>query len=63
MSRLLILLVEVLAGLLLAGVVVGGLVPLAHGTIGPVAATVVAAATVVLVVAVGEAFRRKPTRP
>ena len=62
-ARMLALLAEVFIGLLLAGVVVGALVPAMHGAVGPGAATVLAGAIVVVVIAIGEAFRRKPSRP
>ena len=62
-GRVLMLLAEVFIGLLLAGVVVGAVVPAMHGAIGPGAATLVAGAIVVFVIVIGEAFRRRPSRP
>lgn len=62
-SRVLALVVEIFVGLVLAGVVVGALVPFAHGTVGPVGAALIGIAAVVLAVTAGEALRRRPTRP
>jgi hypothetical protein len=55
--------VEIFVGLVLAGVVVGGLVPFAHGTIGPGGAALLGLATVVLAIVAGEGLRRRATRP
>jgi hypothetical protein len=61
-SRVLALVVEIFVGLVLAGVVVGGLVPFAHGTVGPWAAMFIGLAIVVAAVVAGEILRRrKPT--
>jgi hypothetical protein len=62
-ARVLAIVVEIFVGLVLAGVVVGGVVPFAHGSVGPVGAAVIGIATVVLVIAAGEALRRRPSRP
>jgi CHASE2 domain-containing sensor protein len=62
-ARVLAIVVEIFVGLVLAGVVVGGVVPFAHGSVGPVGAALIGIATVVLVIAAGEAFRRRPSRP
>lgn len=62
-ARVLAVVLEIFVGLILAGVVVGGLIPYAHGRIGPLGAALVGLATVVLAIAVGEAFRRRTSRP
>ena len=62
-ARVLAIVVEIFVGLVLAGVVVGGVVPFAHGTVGPVGAALIGIATVVLAVVAGEALRRRPSRP
>ncbi len=62
-ARVLAIVVEIFVGLVLAGVVVGGVVPFAHGSVGPVGAALIGIATVVLVIAAGEALRRRPSRP
>jgi hypothetical protein len=62
-ARVLAIVVEIFVGLVLAGVVVGGVVPFAHGSVGPAGAAVIGIATVVLVIAAGEALRRRPSRP
>ncbi len=62
-ARVLAIVVEIFVGLVLAGVVVGGVVPFAHGSVGPVGAALIGVATVVLVIAAGEALRRRPSRP
>jgi hypothetical protein len=62
-ARVFAIVVEIFVGLVLAGVVVGGVVPFAHGTVGPVGAALIGIATVVLVVVAGEALRRRPSRP
>ena len=62
-ARVLAVVVEIFVGLVLAGVVVGGVVPFAHGSVGPVGAAMIGIATVVLVIAAGEALRRRPSRP
>jgi hypothetical protein len=62
-GRVLALAAEVFIGLLLAGVVVGGVIPFAHGTVGPGGAALIGVATIVLVIVAGEAFRRRPSRP
>jgi hypothetical protein len=61
--RVFAIVVEIFVGLVLAGVVVGGVVPFAHGSVGPVGAAMIGIATVVLVIAAGEALRRRPSRP
>jgi hypothetical protein len=62
-ARVLAVVVEIFVGLVLAGVVVGGVVPFAHGSVGPVGAALIGIATVVFVIAAGEALRRRPSRP
>jgi len=62
-ARVFAIVVEIFVGLVLAGVVVGGVVPFAHGSVGPVGAAMIGIATVVLVIAAGEALRRRPSRP
>jgi hypothetical protein len=62
-ARVLAIVVEIFVGLVLAGVVVGGVVPFAHGSVGPVGAALIGIATVVLVIAAGEGLRRRTTRP
>jgi hypothetical protein len=62
-GRVLAIVVEIFAGLVLAGVVVGAVVPFAHGTIGPRGAALVAVALVVVTVILGEALRRRTARP
>ncbi len=62
-GRVLAIVVEISVGLVLAGVVVGGVVPFAHGSVGPVGAALIGVATVVLVIAAGEGLRRRTTRP
>jgi tetrahydromethanopterin S-methyltransferase subunit C len=62
-ARVAALAIEIFLGLLVAGVLVGGLVPFAHATIGPVSAALIGLAAVVLVVVTAEAIRRRPTRP
>jgi hypothetical protein len=64
MARLLGVVAEVLIGLLIAGVVVGAVVPFAHQTVGPVGAALIGIASVATVIAVGEFLRRrKPMTP
>ena len=62
-ARVLAIVVEIFVGLVLAGVVVGGIVPFAHGSVGPVGAALIGIATVVFVIAAGEGLRRRTTRP
>jgi predicted lipid-binding transport protein (Tim44 family) len=62
-GRVLAVVAEVFVGLVLAGIVVGGVIPFAHGTIGPGGAALIGLATIVLVIVAGEAFRRRPSRP
>ena len=62
-ARVFAIVVEIFVGLVLAGVVVGGVVPFAHGSVGPVGAAMIGIATVVLVIAAGEALRRRTARP
>jgi hypothetical protein len=63
-GRVLAIVAEVFIGLVLAGVVVGGIVPFARGTVGPVGAAFIALTIVVAVIVAGEALRkRKPTVP
>ena len=62
-GRVLAIVVEIFVGLVLAGVVVGAVVPFAHGSVGPVGAALIGVASVVLVIAAGEALRRRPSRP
>ena len=62
-ARVLAVVVEIFVGLVLAGVVVGAVVPFAHGTIGPWGAALVAVALVVATVILGEALRRRTARP
>ena len=62
-ARVLAIVVEIFVGLVLAGVVVGGVVPFAHGSVGPVGAALIGIATVVFVIAAGECLRRRTTRP
>ena len=62
-ARVFAIVVEIFVGLVLAGVVVGGVVPFAHGSVGPVGAAAIGISTVVLVIAAGEALRRRPSRP
>ena len=62
-ARVFAIVVEIFVGLVLAGVVVGGVVPFAHGSVGPVGAASIGISTVVLVIAAGEALRRRPSRP
>jgi len=62
-GRVLAIVVEIFVGLVLAGVVVGGVVPFAHGTVGPGGAALIGIATVVLVIVAGEGLRRRTTRP
>jgi hypothetical protein len=62
-ARVLAVVVEIFVGLVLAGVVVGGVVPFAHGSVGPVGAALIGIATVVFVIAAGEGLRRRTTRP
>jgi hypothetical protein len=62
-ARVLAIVVEIFVGLVLAGVVVGGVVPFAHGSVGPVGAALIGIATVVFVIAAGEGLRRRTTRP
>jgi len=64
MARLLGLVAEILIGLLIAGVVIGAVVPFVHGNIGPVAAAFIAIAIVATVIVLGELLRRrKPLLP
>ena len=60
-GRVLAVVVEILAGVILAGVVVGAIVPFAHGTIGPVGAGFIGVAAIVAAIAAGEALRRRNT--
>jgi hypothetical protein len=63
-GRVQAIVVEIFVGLVLAGVIVGGVVPFAHGTVGPVGAGLIGLAIVVATVVVGETIRRrKPTLP
>ena len=62
-ARVLAIVVEIFVGLVLAGVVVGGVVPFAHGSVGPVGAASIGIATVVFVIVAGEGLRRRTTRP
>jgi hypothetical protein len=63
-ARVFAIVVEIFVGLVLAGVVVGGVVPFAHGTVGPVGAALIGIAIVVATVVGGETIRRgKPTLP
>ena len=62
-ARVLAVVVEIFVGLVLAGVVVGGVVPLAHGRVGPVGAALISVATVALAIVAGEGLRRRTTRP
>lgn len=62
-GRIVAVVVEIFIGLVLAGVVVGGVVPFARGTIGPAGAALLGLATVVLVIVAGEGLRRRTTRP
>jgi hypothetical protein len=62
-GRVLPVVVEIFVGLVLAGVVVGGVIPFAHGNIGPFGAALIGIATVLAVIAAGEALRRRPSRP
>jgi hypothetical protein len=62
-GHVLAVVVEIFVGLVLAGVVVGGVVPFARGTIGPRGAALVAVALVVVIVILGEALRRRTARP
>jgi hypothetical protein len=62
-GRVLAVVVEIFVGLVLAGVVVGSLVPFAHGSVGPGGAALIGIATVVVVIVAGEALRRRPSRP
>jgi hypothetical protein len=62
-GHVLAVVVEIFIGLVLAGVVVGGIVPFAHGRVGPAGAALIGVATVVLVITAGEAIRRRTTRP
>jgi hypothetical protein len=62
-GHVLAIVLEIFVGLVLAGVVVGGVVPFAHGTVGPVGAALIGVATVVLAIAAGEVLRRRTTRP
>ena len=58
-GRILAIVIEVFVGLVLAGVVVGAIVPFAHGTVGPAGAALIGLATIVFAVAAGEALRRR----
>lgn len=62
-GRFLAVLAEIFVGLVLAGVVVGGIVPLAHGTVGPAGAALIGLATVGCAIAAGEALRRRRPLP
>ena len=62
-GRVLAIVIEVFVGLVLAGVVVGAIVPFAHGTVGPAGAALTGLAMVVLAIVAGEALRRRPSRP
>ena len=63
-ARLVGFLAEVLLGLLIAGVVVGAVIPFVHGAVGPVNAAFISIAIVVGAIVAGELFRRKkPTLP
>jgi hypothetical protein len=63
-GRVLAIVAEIFIGLVLAGVVVGSIVPFARGTVGPVGAAFIGLAIVIAVIVAGEAIRkRKPTVP
>jgi hypothetical protein len=62
-GRAFAILAEVVIGLLVAGVIVGAIVPYTHGMVGPVGAALIGAAVIVGIVVLGEAIRRRPGRP
>ena len=62
-GRVLAVLAEIFVGLVLAGVVVGAIVPLVHGTVGPAGAALIGLATVVCAIVAGEALRRRRPLP
>ena len=63
-ARVFAIVVEIFVGLVLAGVVVGGVVPFAHGSDRVVSARRSLASPVVAVtVVLGEALRRRTARP
>src|SRR5947207_1231212 len=61
-GRVLALVAEVFVGLVLAGIVVGGVIPFAHGTIGPGGAALIGLPSIVLVLVAGGAVDRSRCR-